>query len=145
MEACERISHIFYVLLAQFAWNLDLFPRAPCSSSHLPLCVATVHGGFWPIFLYFLREKWTPNSLTQFSPWKFEHYFHEQYLAVTACVSLRCFWKNFTYFHRDGGLGLLRAVRTKIGTLFFHAVRWRSEGFSAVLTQFSRSSGLSRS
>ena len=25
MEACERISHIFYVLLALFAWNLDLF------------------------------------------------------------------------------------------------------------------------
>ena len=24
MEACERISHIFYVLLALFAWNLDL-------------------------------------------------------------------------------------------------------------------------
>ena len=24
MEACERISHIFYVLLALFAWNLDV-------------------------------------------------------------------------------------------------------------------------
>ena len=24
MEACGRISHIFYVLLALFAWNLDL-------------------------------------------------------------------------------------------------------------------------
>ena len=24
MEACERISHIFFVLLALFAWNLDL-------------------------------------------------------------------------------------------------------------------------
>ena len=29
MEACERISH-FLVLLALFAWNLDVIPRAPC-------------------------------------------------------------------------------------------------------------------
>ena len=27
-----------------------LFPRAPCSGSHLPLCVATVHGSFWANF-----------------------------------------------------------------------------------------------
>ena len=24
MEACERISHIFYVLVALFAWNMDV-------------------------------------------------------------------------------------------------------------------------
>ena len=29
MEACERISHIFYVLLALFAWNLDLISLSP--------------------------------------------------------------------------------------------------------------------
>ena len=29
MEACERISHIFYVLLALFAWNLDLISSSP--------------------------------------------------------------------------------------------------------------------
>ena len=28
MEACERISHIFYVL-ALFAWNSDLIPSSP--------------------------------------------------------------------------------------------------------------------
>ena len=39
-----------------------LFPRAPCSGSHLLLCVATVHGSFWTNFVYFLREKWTPTS-----------------------------------------------------------------------------------
>ena len=38
------------------------FPRAPCSGSHLPLCVATVHGGFWTNFFFFLHEKWTPSS-----------------------------------------------------------------------------------
>ena len=41
-------------------WTLS--PRAPCSGSHLPLCVATVHGSFWTNFVYFLREKWTPSS-----------------------------------------------------------------------------------
>ena len=30
-----------------------LFPRAPCSGSHLPLCGATVHGCFWKNFVYF--------------------------------------------------------------------------------------------
>ena len=39
-----------------------LFLRAPCSGSHLPLCVATVHGSCWANFVYFLREKWTPTS-----------------------------------------------------------------------------------
>ena len=63
MEACERISHIFYVLLALFAGIWTLFPRAPCSGSHLPLCVATVHGCSWTNFVYFLREKWTRISL----------------------------------------------------------------------------------
>ena len=29
MEACERISHIFYVLLALFAWNLVLISLSP--------------------------------------------------------------------------------------------------------------------
>ena len=63
MEACERISHIFFVLLALFAWNLDVISSGPCSGSHLPLCVATVHGSFWTNFVYFLREKRTRISL----------------------------------------------------------------------------------
>ena len=29
MEACERISHIFYLLLALFAWNLDIISLSP--------------------------------------------------------------------------------------------------------------------
>ena len=47
VEACERISHIFYVL-ALLAWNLDLISLSPL---------------FWqPLVVYFLREKWTPSS-----------------------------------------------------------------------------------
>ena len=29
LEACERISHIFYVLLALFSWNVDLISSSP--------------------------------------------------------------------------------------------------------------------
>ena len=112
MEACERISHIFYVLLALFAWNLDNNFLSPLFWQPLPLCAATVHGSFWANFVYFLREKWTRITTTVHT-WKFEHYFYELYLAHnTACVSLRSFWKNFTYFQRVGGLGFPRAVRT---------------------------------
>ena len=63
MEACERISHIFFVL-ALFAWNLDLdFLENLVSGSNLPLCVATVDGCSWTNFVFFLREKWTRISL----------------------------------------------------------------------------------
>ena len=74
------------------------------------------------------------------------NYFYEQYLAVTACVSLRCFWKNFTYFHRVGCPGFPAQFALEnldiISTCSHMAVGW---GFSAALTHFSRSSGLSRS
>ena len=59
MEACERISHIFYVL-ALFAWKLDLISSSPLFWQ--PLAPATVHDSFWTNFVYFLREKWTPSS-----------------------------------------------------------------------------------
>ena len=126
------------MLLALFAWNLDLISSS--SGSHLPLCVATVHGSFWTNFVF---STWRVDSelSAQFSPWKSEHYLYEQYLAVTACVSLRCFWKNFTSLHRDGGLGPLRSSHLKICTLFLHAVMWRWDVFFlAVLTHFSHSS-----
>ena len=51
MEACERIPHIFYLLLALFTWNLGLV-----SGSHLSLCVATVPRIFLDDFRLFLRE-----------------------------------------------------------------------------------------
>ena len=53
VEACEIIS-LFYVFQALFAWNLDLISSSPCA--------LRVHGGFWTIFFYFPREKWTPSS-----------------------------------------------------------------------------------
>ena len=40
-----------------------LFPELLVSGSHLPLCVATVHGCSWTNFVFFLREKWTRISL----------------------------------------------------------------------------------
>ena len=54
--------HIFSTCSRCLLGIWTLFPRAPCSGSHLPLCVATVHGSFWTNFVYFLREKWTPSS-----------------------------------------------------------------------------------
>ena len=54
--------HIFSTCSRCLLGILALFPRAPCSGSHLPLCVATVHGSFWMNFVYILREKWTPSS-----------------------------------------------------------------------------------
>ena len=54
--------HIFSTCLRCLLGICTLFPRAPCSGSHLPLCVATVHGSFWTNFVYFLREKWTLSS-----------------------------------------------------------------------------------
>ena len=103
------------------------FLKAPCSGSHLPLCVATVHGCFCTIssFFYVKSGLGSPCS-SHLEIW---NYFYEQYLAVTACVSLRCFWKNFTYFHRVGCPGF--PAHLEIWTLFL----------LAVLTHFSRSSG----
>ena len=54
--------HIFSTCSRCLLGIWTLFPRAPCSGSHLPLCVATVHGICWTNFVYFLREKWTPSS-----------------------------------------------------------------------------------
>ena len=82
------------------------------------------------------------SDLLAVHTWKFEHYFYELYLAVNACVSLRSFWKNFTYFQRVGGLGLPRAVRNLknldiISTCSHMAVGWGflggSDAFFAVL------------
>ena len=96
MEACERISHIFYVLLALFAWNLDLISFEPLvSGSHLSLCVATVHGCSWTNFVFFYVKSGLGSPCS--SHLEIGNYFYEQYLAVSACVSLRCFWKNFTF------------------------------------------------
>ena len=127
MEACERISHIFFVLHALFAWNLDVISRALCIWQLLAPGVPTLHGDFWMNFLHFPREKVDSDHLGVHT-WKFEHYFYEQYLAVSACVSLRCFWKNFTYFLRVGVPASLRSSHLGLWTLFPFAVIWRWDG-----------------
>ena len=58
-----------------------LFPRAPCSGSHSPVRCDSPRK-LLDDFRSFLREKWTPSLPRSFSPWKSEHYFYEQYLAV---------------------------------------------------------------
>ena len=78
------------------------------------------------------------------------NYFYEQYLAADetsrTCVSLRCFWKNFTYFHRVGCPGFPAQFALENLDIIFTCSHMAVGGwFSAALTHFSRSSGLSRS
>ena len=92
---CERISH--FLRVRAVCLESGLFPRALCSGSHLPLCAATVHGSFWTNFFCFLREKWTLSFLRSSHP----TLFLRAISGSSACVSQHCFWKNFSYFHRD--------------------------------------------
>ena len=53
-DALVKELHIFSACCSRCSLGIwTLFPRAPCSGSHLPLCVATVHGSFWTNFVYF--------------------------------------------------------------------------------------------
>ena len=119
-----------------------LFPRAPCSGSHLPLCVATVHGSFWTNFVHFLREKCR---------------------AVLTLGNLELFLRAVSGIHRVRQSTFLfleefyicssvlvvpaslRSSHLKIWTLFLLAVTWRWDGVFGGSDAFSRSSGLSRS
>ena len=124
---CSRCSHGIWTL----------FPRAPCSGSHLPLCVATVHGSFWTNFVYFLHEKWTPSS-SRSSHLEFFGLF------LRACIwkSLRAseyggFWKNFNFSPREGRLGCSHPGNLDImSTRSQKVVGWRL----ALVKGFSRSS-----
>ena len=129
-----------------------LFPRAPCSDSHLRVARAVrLESGH-----YFLE----PLALTATCPCALRQstvafgrissiFYVKRGLGspcsshlVSGCVSLRCFWKNFTYFHRVGCPGFPAQFALEnldiISTCSHMAVGW-------VLTHFSRSSGLSRS
>ena len=65
------------------------------------------------------------------------NYFYEQYLAVSACVSLRCFWKNFTHFHRVGCPGFpAQFALENLNIIFTCSHMAVGGGFSAVLTPF---------
>ena len=56
--------HIFSTCCSRSSPGIwTLFPEPLVLAATCPLCVATVHGSFWAIFVYFLREKWTRISL----------------------------------------------------------------------------------
>ena len=63
MEACESISHVFFVLLALFVWKLDVISRAPCIWEPLAPVRCDSPRRFFGEILQFPREKWTPITL----------------------------------------------------------------------------------
>ena len=133
--------HIFFSCCSRCLLGIwTLFPRAPCSGSHLPLFVATVHGGFWTKFFSFPREMWTPS---------FPRRSHPGYLNIIstssiwqsprASVNVACRRISHIFIVTvDSDFPAQFAL--EIWTLCLLAVRWRWDGVSAVLTHFSRSS-----
>ena len=114
--------HIFSTCCSRCSLGMwTLFPRAPCSGSHLPLCVATVHGGFWANFFQFLREKWTRISL-QFTLGNLELFLR----AVSGSHRVR--QSTLHIFIVLVVPASLRSSHLKILTLFLHAVIWRWDG-----------------
>ena len=145
MEACEKISHIFYVLLALFAWNLDVISSSPLFWQPLaPVCCDSPRK-LLDEFRLFLREKWTPIS-SQFT------------LGNLNIISMSSIWQSprasvYGAFGRishifnvlvDSDFPAQFALENLdiISTCTHMAV---GRGFSAALTHFSRTSGLSRS
>ena len=76
--ACGKNPYFLRVARAVCLESGPYFLEPLVSGSHLPLCVATVHGGFLTNFFQFLREKWTPITL-QFTLGNLE-------LFLRACV-----------------------------------------------------------
>ena len=153
MVALWRLVKVFHIFSTCSRCSLGiwtLFPRAPCSGSHLPLCVATVHGSFWTNFVYFLREKWTPSSP------------RSSHLGNLNIISTSSIWQRtkppvpasvYGAFGRishifnvtvDSDLPAQFALEN-LDIIFTCSHMAVGAGFSAALTHFSRSSGLSRS
>ena len=123
--------HIFSTCCSRCSPGIwTLFPRALCSGSHLPLCVATVHGCSWTNFVYFLREKWTRISL-QFTLGNLELFLRAVSGSGRNLPYLRQSTLLLEEFHIFSSCWLSRlpcAVRNlKIWTLFLLAVIWRWE------------------
>ena len=90
------------------------------------------------VFVYFLREKWTPSSPRSSHPGNLN------------IISASSIWQPprasvYVAFGRISLSHFLAQFAVENLDIFPLAVIWRWEGFSAVLTHFSRSSGLSRS
>ena len=64
----------------------------------------------------------------QFSPWKSEHYFYEQYLAVPRASVYFAFGRISHIFIVTVDSDSLRSSHLKIWTLFSLAVIWRWDG-----------------
>ena len=131
--------HIFSTCCSRYSLGIwTLIPRAPCSGSHLLLCVATVHGCFLTNFYQFLREKWTPITL-QFTLGNLELFLR----AVSGRIS-------HTFFVLVV-LASLRSSHMKTWTSFPHAVirRWEvgfgSDAFFALLRVIQELSAIFRS
>ena len=87
---CSRCSPGFWTL----------FPEPIVSGSHLPLCVATVHGCSWTNCRIFSYVKSGLGSFLQFTLGNLELFLRAVSGSRRGGVSPRCIWKNFTYFHR---------------------------------------------
>ena len=110
MEACERISHIFNVLLALFAWNLDLISLSPLFWQPLASCALRQSTDALGRISFFLREKWTRISL-QFTLGNLELFLR----AVSGSHRVRQFTLPLEDFHIFSSCWLSRlpcAVRT---------------------------------
>ena len=83
----------------------------------------------------------------QFSPWKFEHYFYEQYLAVPRASVFIAFGGISHIFNVTVDSDFPAQFALFFWTLFLLAVIWRWDGVfgGSDVFFFSRSSGLSRS
>ena len=62
-EACGKMSHNFFVLLALFAWNLDLISSSPLFCQPLAPVRCDSPRRLLTKFFQFPREKWTPITL----------------------------------------------------------------------------------
>ena len=93
--------HIFSACCSRSSpgtWTLFLEPLVLAATCPCVLRQSTETFGRISSIFYVKSGPGFPCS----SHWEIWNYFYEQYLAVSACVNLRCFGKNFTYFLRVG-------------------------------------------
>ena len=86
---------IFTKFLRACAVRLDLDVNSTSSLYLAATCPCALRST--ETFGQFFHVKVDSERPAQFSPWKSEHFFFEQYLAVTVCVSLRSICNNFGF------------------------------------------------
>ena len=131
MEACERISHIFYVLLALFAWNLDRYFLEPLVLAAICPCALRQSTAALGRISSIFYVKSGLGSLLAVHTWKF------------GIISTSSIWQRtkppvpasvYVAFGRISHIFIvlvvpasLRSSHLKIWTLFLLAVIWRWE------------------